>query len=148
MKIYIDADACPRIVKEIVSKAAVRTERELVLVANQPLVIEKHPLIRQVVVSAGFDKADDWIAEQATQDDVVITADIPLADRAVTKGAIAINPRGYLYTKANIKQRLSMRNFMESLRSSGVNTGGPKPLSEQDVREFSNILDRYLTKMR
>ena len=106
------------------------------------------PLIKAIKVSHGFDVADDYIADVVESTDLVITADIPLADKVIDKHAIALNPRGELYTKENIKQRLGMRNFMDQLRSSGVNTGGPKTLSNTDIQKFANALDRYLTKMR
>jgi uncharacterized protein len=146
MKIYIDADACPKVIKEILFKAAIRTQCELILVANQALSVPSHKLIKTVQVEKGFDVADNYIASMVTPNDIVITADIPLANDVIDKHAIAINPRGYLYTKENIKQRLSMRNFMESLRSSGVQTGGPKTMNQRDIAQFSNILDRQLTQ--
>ena len=146
MKIYVDADACPNLIKDILYKAAIRTERELILVANQAIVIPRHRLIRRIVVGAGFDVADDYIADIVQRGDLVITADIPLADKVVDKSATALNPRGELYTKENIKQRLGMRDFMESLRSTGLHTGGPKTLSPRDIQKFANALDRELAK--
>ena len=146
MKIYIDADACPKPIKEILIKAAIRTQCELILVANKALTVLPHPLIKTVVVSKGFDVADDYIADAVEAHDLVITADIPLADQVIDKGAVALNPRGMLYTKENIKQRLSLRNFKEELRSTGIHTGGPKVMSPQDIQHFANALDRYLTK--
>lgn len=146
MKIYIDADACPQAIKAILFKAAIRTGHELILVANQPLTISRHPLIKTIQVERGFDVADDYIARVVTASDLVITADIPLADKVIDKQALALNPRGQLYTKENIKQRLGMRNFMEQLRSSGVKTGGPKSLSPRDIQQFANALDRHLTQ--
>ncbi len=146
MKIYIDADACPKAIKEILIKAAIRTQCELILVANKPLNVARHPLIKTVLVSSGFDVADDYIAEAVAPNDLVITADIPLADKVIDKKAVALNPRGALYTKENIKQRLSVRNFNEVLRSTGVQTGGPKVMSKQDIQQFANALDRYLAK--
>jgi len=145
MKIYVDADACPKAIKEILYKAAIRKHLELILVANQALIVQRHPLIKTVRVSQGFDVADNYIAEKVAAADLVITADIPLADQVIDKNAIALNPRGELYTKANIKQRLTMRNFMDELRGSGVNTGGPKALSQRDIQQFANALDRHLT---
>lgn len=146
MKIYIDADACPKVIKEILIKAAIRTQRELILVANKSLNVERHPLIKTVLVPGGFDVADDYIANIVEPHDLVITADIPLADKVIDKKAVALNPRGTLYTKENIKQRLSVRNFNEVLRSTGVQTGGPKVMSKQDIQQFANALDRYLAK--
>lgn len=146
MKIYIDADACPKVIKEILIKAAIRTQTELILVANKPLNIVRHSLIKTVLVSGGFDVADDYIANVVEPHDLVITADIPLADRVIDRNAIALNPRGSLYTKENIKQRLSVRNFNEALRSIGEQTRGPKVMSKQDIQQFANALDRYLAK--
>jgi hypothetical protein len=146
MKIYIDADACPKPIKEILIKAAIRTQSELILVANKALTVAPHPLIKTVVVSKGFDVADDYIAEVVEAHDLVITADIPLADKVIDKQGVALNPRGMLYTKENIKQRLSLRNFKEELRSTGIHTGGPKVMNQQDIQQFANALDRYLTK--
>ncbi len=144
MKIYIDADACPKAIKEILVKAAIRTQRELILVANKPLNVTRNPLIKTVLVPRGFDVADDYIADVVEPHDLVITADIPLADRVIDKHAVALNPRGTLYTKENIKQSLSVRNFNEVLRSTGIQTGGPKVMSKQDIQKFANALDRYL----
>lgn len=146
MKIYIDADACPKAIKEIIIKAAIRTQRELILVANKPLNVARHALIKTVLVPGGFDVADDYIADVVEPHDLVITADIPLADKVIDKHAVALNPRGTLYTKENIKQRLSVRNFNEVLRSTGIQTGGPKVMSKQDIQQFANALDRYLAK--
>ena len=147
MKIYVDADACPKVIKEILFKAAIRTQCELILVANQPLTVPRHLLIKTVQVEHGFDVADNYIADKVECTDLVITADIPLADQVIDKQAVALNPRGALYTKENIKQRLSMRNFMDQLRGSGINTGGPKALNQTDIQKFANALDRHLTKM-
>jgi uncharacterized protein YaiI (UPF0178 family) len=146
MKIYIDADACPKVVKEILIKAAIRTQCELIFVANKPLNIPYHALIKTVLVSSGFDVADDYIADIVEAHDLVITADIPLADKVIDKHAVALNPRGRLYTKENIKQSLSMRNFKEELRSTGLHTGGPKVMNRQDIQQFANALDQYLAK--
>ena len=148
MKIYIDADACPNPIKEIVCRAAIRSSRSLMLVANKRVHVPKDPLIKTVQVSQGADIADDYIAEQVEPNDLVITADIPLAQRVIDKLGVALSPRGDFYTTENIKQRLSVRNFMHELRSNGVDTGGPKSMTKKDIREFSNVLDRYLTKHR
>jgi uncharacterized protein YaiI (UPF0178 family) len=147
MKIYVDADACPKTIKAILCKAAIRVARELIFVANQPVMAVAHPLIKSIQVGHGFDVADDYIAEQVQAHDLVITADIPLANQVIDKGAFALNPRGELYDKNSIKQRLALRNFMDEMRSSGVQTGGPKPLDKQDIQKFSNALDRYLAKI-
>lgn len=146
MKIYIDADACPKAIKEILIKAAIRTQCELIFVANKPLGIPPHALIKTVLVTSGFDIADEYIADVVVAHDLVITADIPLADKVIDKHAVALNPRGMLYTKENIKQRLSVRNFQEELRSTGIQTGGPKVMSPRDIQQFANALDKYLTK--
>jgi uncharacterized protein YaiI (UPF0178 family) len=144
MAIWIDADACPNVVKEILFRAAQRTKIPLILVANQLIRTPPSPYITSVQVAAGFDVADNHIAQQVSPGDLVITADIPLAADVVEKEAIALNPRGEKYTKENIKQRLTMRNFMEEMRSAGQATGGPPPLNQQDRQAFANALDRYL----
>lgn len=146
MKIYIDADACPQPVKKILYKAAIRTNHQLILVANKSLYVPQDALIKVVRVMSGADVADDYIVEHVEAHDLVITADIPLADRVIDKQAVALNPRGEFYTKENIKERLSTRDFLQELRSSGVVTGGPKPLDQKDIRTFANALDRYLAK--
>jgi len=146
--IWVDADACPGVIKEILYRAAKRQEIPLVLVANQPLQTPPSRHIRSVQVSAGFDVADNYIVQQCQPGDLVITADIPLADEVIAQGGMALNPRGELYTKENIRQRLNMRDFMDTLRSSGINTGGPLPLSHSDRQAFANQLDRLLNKHR
>lgn len=146
MKIYIDADACPNPIKEILFKAAVRKHCELIVVANKWLALPAYDLIKMVVVASGMDVADDYIAEAVGAGDLVITADIPLADRVIDKQATALNPRGTLYTKSNIKPILSMRNFQHELRNAGVTTGGPKGISQRDIQQFANALDRYLAQ--
>lgn len=146
MRIWVDADACPNVIKEILFRAAERTRIPLTLIANQPTRIPISPLIRQVQVSAGFDVADRRILELVEPTDLVITADIPLAAKVIEKGARALNPRGELYTEENVRERLAMRNFMDELRGSGVNTGGPAILSQSDRQAFANALDRVLTK--
>lgn len=148
MHIWIDADACPRVIKEILFRASERTEIPMTLVANQFLPTPPTPWIKAVQVPAGFDIADNYIVQHVHADDLVITADIPLASEVVDKKALALNPRGELYTKENIKQRLSMRDFLDTLRSSGIDTGGPKSFSEQDRREFANQLDKLLAKVK
>ncbi len=147
MKIYVDADACPTVIKDILYRVSQRTGIEVVLVANQPLSIPRIPTVRSIHVSQGFDVADDHIIELVEADDLVITADIPLAAEVIDKGGKALNPRGELYTKANIKARLNMRDFMDSMRNSGVQVGGgPPPLNQKDRMEFANALDKYLAR--
>ncbi|WP_456447886.1 YaiI/YqxD family protein [Thiolapillus sp.] len=144
--IWVDADACPVVIKEILYRAANRRKLPLVLVANQPLQTPPSRHIRSVQVAAGFDVADNYIVQQSQAGDLVITADIPLADEIIRKGCTALNPRGELYTRENIRQRLNMRDFMETLRSSGIQTGGPPPLDQRDRQAFANQLDRLLQK--
>ena len=146
MHIWVDADACPVVIKEILYRVAERTKLPLTLVANQWLKTPPYPSIRAVQVPKGFDVADNYIVDQAVAGDLVITADIPLAAGAIEKGALALNPRGELYTRENIKQTLDMRNFMETLRNSGVETGGPPAFSQADRQSFANQLDRLLAK--
>ena len=146
MKIWIDADACPKVVKEILFRASARTKTQLTLVANQYIPKPKSPLINAIQVKQGFDEADNYIVDNLNAGDIVITADIPLASDAVDKGATAINPRGEQYTEENIKQRLRMRNLMEELRSTGEVSGGPSTYSQKDGQSFANCLDRLLAK--
>jgi len=148
MQIWVDADACPRVIKDILFRAAERTETHLTLVANQMMQTPPSPLIKAVRVAAGFDVADNTIVQRMEAGDLVITADIPLAAEVIEKGGYALNPRGELYTTENIRQRLSMRDFMDTLRSSGVDTGGPPALSQSDRQMFANQLDRFLAKHR
>ncbi len=145
-QIWVDADASPKVIKEILFRAADRVSIPLVLVANQPLQVPRSRNIRSVQVGAGFDVADNYIVQQAEPGDLVITADIPLASEVIDKGCLALNPRGELYTKENIKQRLNMRDFMDTLRSSGMDTGGPPSFSQSDRQAFANQLDRLLAK--
>lgn len=146
MKIWVDADACPAVIKEILYRAAKRTKTEMTLVANQPLRVPPSPLIRTIQVSTGFDVADNEIVRRSEAGDLVITADIPLAAEIIEKGANALNPRGELYTTENIRARLNMRDFMDTLRGSGIQTGGPKEFSQTDRQAFANALDRILAK--
>ena len=146
MKIYIDADACPRAVKEVIFRAVKKRQIYLVQVANQYIRPDNSKYISSIQVAAGDDVADMKIVELVEADDLIITADVPLADHVVKKNAYALNPRGNLYTEANIRERLSMRDFMTELRSTGIETGGPKPFSERDKQNFANALDRFLTK--
>ena len=145
-KIWVDADACPKVIKEILFRAAERVGIQVTLVANQPLSAPRSNYISTVQVPPGFDVADNHIAQQVVESDLVVTADIPLAADVIAKGALALNPRGELYTEANIRQRLTMRDFMETLRSSGVDTGGPAALSQADRQRFANQLDRLLAQ--
>ena len=145
-KIWVDADACPRVIKEILFRAADRVEMPLILVANQPLQVPGSRYIRTIQVGAGFDVADNYIVQQAQAGDLVITADIPLAAEVIARGCLALNPRGDLYTVDNIRQRLNMRDFMDTLRSSGVDTGGPAAFSQADRQAFANQLDRLLAR--
>jgi uncharacterized protein YaiI (UPF0178 family) len=146
MKIWIDADACPNVIKDILYRVAQRKQLPLILVANHDIRTPASPYIKSVKVEHGFDVADNYIAQQVMGNDLVITADIPLAAAVIEKGALALNPRGQLYTENDIQQRLSMRNFMEELRSTGQISGGPPAISQSDRREFANQLDRLLAK--
>ena len=148
VKIWVDADACPVVIKEILFRAAKRTGIMTTLVANQPLRIPPSPSIRFLQVGSGFDVADNEIVKRVTPGDLVITADIPLASEVIDKDATALNPRGELYTRNNIKARLNMRDFMESLRSSGVDTGGPAAMNQGDRKAFADQLDRLLQRSR
>ena len=146
MIIWVDADATPGVIKEIIFRAAERTRTQTTLVANNFLRIPPSKFITFMQVDQGFDVADNEIVKRALANDLVITADIPLAAEVVAKGAAALNPRGERYTLENVRQRLNMRDFMDTMRSSGVQTGGPPPLSKTDRQKFANELDRYLTK--
>ncbi len=148
MKIWVDADACPVVIKEILFRAAERTQTETTLLANHFLKTPPSKVIKFVQVSSGFDVADDEIVKRAEKNDLVITADIPLAAEVVEKGCLALNPRGELYTKSNIKQRLNMRDFMDTLRSSGIETGGAPPINQADRKMFANNLDKLLVKRK
>ena len=146
MQLWVDADACPVVIKEILFRAAERTCSLLTLVANQPIRVPSSQYIKTVQVPAGFDVADNEIVKRLEAGDLVITADIPLAAEVIEKGGHALNPRGELYTTENIKARLNMRDFMDTLRSSGINTGGPPAISQSDRQAFANNLDRFLAK--
>lgn len=137
MKIWVDADACPVVVKEILYRAAKRKKINLILVANQPLAKSHLPFVTTVVVPGGFDVADNYIIERVVAADLVITADIPLANAIVSKNALALNPRGTLYTPQNIKERLAIRDLSEFLRSSGQRTGGPSKISKTELQKFA-----------
>jgi uncharacterized protein YaiI (UPF0178 family) len=146
MRIWVDADACPVVIKDVLYKVAMRRGVQLTLVANTHLSVPASPLIDTMRVGNAFNEADDEIARLAEPGDLVITADIPLADRIVDKGATGLNPRGELYTPDNVKGLLRMRNLMEELRSAGMAPGGPAPIGPRDRQEFTNQLDRFLTR--
>jgi uncharacterized protein len=145
-RIWVDADACPVAIKEILFRAAQRAQIAVTLVANHALRVPPSPYIRSIQVPGGFDVADNEIVRQVVAGDLVVTQDIPLAAAVVDKGALAVHPRGELYTPETIKQRLTMRNFMEELRSTGVDTGGPSALHPRDKQAFANQLDRWLAQ--
>ena len=147
MKIWVDADACPKMVKEMIFKASIRLNIPTCLVANAHLSIPFAPTISFVQVDKGAVIADQHIVEQVNAGDLVITADIPLAALVVEKEAVAIDPRGEVYTEENIRERLSVRNFMQELRESGTDTGGPLPLGPKDKERFANALKRLLKKL-
>lgn len=144
MRIWVDADACPNAIKDILFRAAERAQVTLTLVANQPVRTPPSRFIRSIQVPAGFDAADDRIVQLAEAGDLVVTADIPLAAGAIGKGAHALDPRGELYTTDNIKEKLAVRKLMDELRSSGIETGGPATFSAADRQAFAGKLDRLL----
>ncbi len=146
MQIWVDADACPAAVRDILFRAAARTGLALTLVANQMLRVPAGAQIRMVQVPGGFDEADKYIAARVEAGDLVITADIPLAAEVVERGAQALSPRGEAYGRDNIRELLDLRNFMDSLRSSGVDTGGPPAFGQADRQAFANRLDRLLAR--
>ncbi|MEZ7229231.1 YaiI/YqxD family protein [Alteromonas sp. DY56-G5] len=146
MHIWVDADACPAVIKDILFKAARRTKLPLSLVANHSMSVPPDKHITLTQVPSGFDAADDYIVEKCEAGDLVITNDIPLAADALAKNALALNNRGEEYDKSSIKQILGMRDFMETMRSSGEHTGGPKAFSQRDKQNFANALDRLLTQ--
>ena len=148
MQIWVDADACPAVIKDMLYRAADRVKVLVVLVANRPLRTPPSPFIRSIQVARGFDVADDHIAAAMAPGDLVVTADIPLAAAAVERGGFALNPRGEFYSRDNVRELLDLRNFMEGLRSSGVETGGPPAFSQADRQSFANELDRFLTRSR
>ena len=146
MKIWIDADGCPRAVKEIVFRASERLGLEVCLVADRMVGRPPNKLVTTVRVPGDMDAADKYIADKVSPEDVVITADLPLAAAVVEKGATGINPRGETYTLENVRERLSLRDFMTGLRESGVETGGPPPFGKKDKQRFADALDRFLTQ--
>ena len=148
MKIWVDADACPNVIKEILFRLADRAQVMVTLVANQALSIPESSYIRAMQVMQGFDVADDEIVKRAEQGDIVITSDIPLADECITKGCFVLSPRGEQFTKDTIKAKLTMRDFLDTLRGSGEQSGGPPPFSQTDRREFANQIDRLVAKVK
>ncbi len=146
-KIWVDADACPRTVKDILLRAAKRLELHVTFVANQPVPVPKNRFVNAIQVSQGFDVADNYIVQHSNAGDLVITGDIPLAAEVLETGCSAINPRGELYTADNIRERLNMRDFMDTLRGSGIDTGGQAALNQTDTRNFANSLDPLIIKM-
>jgi hypothetical protein len=148
MHIWVDADACPNAIKEILFRAAQRTRIHMTLVAGQPVTPPRSPWVKAVTVATGFDAADDAIIDRLEPGDLVITGDIPLAARAVAAGATALNPRGEFYTEENIRERLAMRDLMASLRDTGALSGGPPPLGNVERQTFANALDRWLAKFQ
>jgi uncharacterized protein len=148
VQIWIDADACPQVVKEILFRAAERARVFTTLVANTPLRTPSSAFIRSVRVGHGFDVADHWIVQQMQPGDLVITADIPLAAEVIGRGAHALDPRGEMYSEDNVRERLAIRNLMQDLRSSGAILGGPAPFGHGDRQRFANRLDRFLTRHR
>jgi len=148
MRIWVDADACPAVIREILFRAAERRRLALILVANQALRVPPSQYVSAVQVPKGFDVADNHIVQALEPGDLVITADIPLAAEALAKGAYAINPRGERYSPDTIRERLVMRDFMDLMRGTGQVTGGPPPLSQGDRQAFANALDTLLTQLR
>jgi uncharacterized protein YaiI (UPF0178 family) len=148
VQIWIDADACPQVVKDILFRAADRAQVLTTLVANMPLRTPPSAFIRSVRVGPGFDVADHWIAQQLRPGDLVITADIPLAAEVIARGGHALDPRGEMYSEDNVRDRLAVRNLMQDLRSTGEILGGPAPFSHGDRQRFANHLDRFLTRRR
>ena len=146
MNIWVDADACPNAIKEVIFRAAERRQVTTTLVANQHIRTPPSSVIRSVQVEQGFDVADNAIVDYLAAGDLVITADVPLAAEVVAKGAVALNPRGTTYTQENVRDHLQRRDMMDELRTMGTHNGGPKTLGKQDVQRFANALDRYLTK--
>jgi len=143
-RIWVDADSCPAVIREIICRAAIRTKTPATFVANQYLNLPNSPFLTMRQVSSGFDVADDEIVAMVNAGDLVITSDLPLADEVIDKGAQVISHRGEALTKDNIKPRLNMRDFMDTLRASGVQSGGQAPLSQSERQQFANRLDRFL----
>ncbi|MGA7585911.1 MAG: YaiI/YqxD family protein [Rouxiella badensis] len=148
MQIWVDADACPNVIKEVLFRAAERTGVMVTLVANQIIRTPPSRFLRTLRVEAGFDVADNEIVKRVETGDLVITADIPLAAEVIEKGGMALNPRGERYTPETIRERLNMRDFMDTLRASGVQTGGPPVLNQRDRQQFANELDKWLVQAK
>ncbi|GBU12906.1 YaiI/YqxD family protein [Ewingella sp. S1.OA.A_B6] len=148
MQIWVDADACPNVIKEVLFRAAERTGMMVTLVANQIIRTPPSKYLRTLRVEAGFDVADNEIVRRTEPGDLVITADIPLAAEVIEKGGVALNPRGERYTTETIKERLNMRDFMDTMRASGVQTGGPPTLNQRDRQQFANELDKWLQQAK
>ncbi|MBF7956718.1 MULTISPECIES: YaiI/YqxD family protein [Rahnella] len=148
MQIWVDADACPNVIKEVLFRAAERTGMMVTLVANQIIRTPPSKFLRTLRVEAGFDVADNEIVKRTEPGDLVITADIPLAAEVIEKGGVALNPRGERYTTETIKERLNMRDFMDTMRASGVQTGGPPALNQRDRQQFANELDKWLQQAK
>ena len=144
MPVWVDADACPKVIRDILVKAAQRTAVVTTFVANQRVPLPPGPYLKSIQVSSGFDVADDEIVLRVVSGDLVVTQDIPLAAEVIEKGAVVVTPRGELLDRSNVRGRLNIRDFMDTMRASGVQTGGPPPLSQTDRQAFANILDRYL----
>lgn len=148
MNIWVDADACPVVIRDILLRAAERTGIQMTLVSNHALNLSRRKNVQLVQVASGFDEADNWIAARVQPGDLVITSDIPLADEIIGKGALALSTHGEEYTASNIKARLNIRDFMETMRSSGIQSGGAAPLNHGDRMQFANALDRILAKSK
>lgn len=148
MQIWVDADACPNVIKEVLFRAAERTGMMVTLVANQTIRTPPSKFLRTLRVEAGFDVADNEIVKRTEPGDLVVTADIPLAAEVIEKGGVALNPRGERYTTETIKERLNMRDFMDTMRASGVQTGGPPALNQRDRQQFANELDKWLQQAK
>jgi len=147
MQIWVDADACPLVIKQILYRAAERSQIQTTLVANKPLAVPRSKFVRAIQVGRGFDVADNEISRRVVAGDLVVTADIPLAADVIARGARALNPRGELYSADNIRERLAMRDLLEKLRETGVQTQGPAPLDHSDRKRFADALDRFLAKL-
>lgn len=148
MQIWVDADACPNVIKEVLFRAAERTGTMVTLVANQTIRTPPSRFLRTLRVEAGFDVADNEIVKRVETGDLVVTADIPLAAEVIEKGGMALNPRGERYTTETIRERLNMRDFMDTMRASGVQTGGPPTMNQRDRQQFANELDKWLVQAK
>lgn len=146
MQVWIDGDACPKVIKDILFRMSIRTETHLMIVSNHPLSIPLSPFIKKILVGSGFDKVDHYIVEHLQAGDLVVTADIPFADAVITQGGFALNPRGELYSASNIKQHLGRRNLNEAIRGSGLMISGPDKLNPREVQRFANNLDKWITQ--